>query len=70
MQPVAPASVQDFGESKKAGPAISKWVHGVLTDEFFEEFRGGDRAAPAAFANILDISNFASDLLTEEWIHR
>src|SRR6478752_100569 len=38
---------------------------GFAGDEFFQKLGGGDRAAPAAFADVFDIGHFAFDLLAE-----
>ena len=41
-----------------------------VSDELLEELCCGDRTAPASFANVLDVRNFAFDLFVEERKHR
>ena len=46
-------------------------VHpGNITDETLEKLGRGDRARPAAFANILDVGDFTLDQLVEQLEHR
>ena len=50
--PLPPASIHDLGESRKAGPAISMWTHGLSWTNSSRSF-AAVMAHPAAFADVI-----------------
>ncbi len=54
--PVAPRGPRSCARSVNAGPAMSRWTHGVVPDELRQEPRRGDGAAPP-LADVLDVGD-------------
>src|SRR5436309_3195846 len=54
-----------FARFQEGGTGDIEMDPGLAGDEFFQELCGGDGAAPAAVADVLDVGHFTANLLAE-----